>query len=89
MRLMRKLILLFMACPCCGFLTLDAVSPGSFSICPVCFWEDDQVQFDEPDYSGGANKVSLNQAKKKFKEYGASSEEFIKEVRAPYQNEVP
>ena len=77
------------ACPCCGFITLDEVPPGSFSICPVCFWEDDFVQFDEPDYKGGANKVSLNQAKNNFKEYGASSEEFMKEVRVPYQNEVP
>ena len=33
------------ACPCCGFLTLDEAPPGTFAICPVCFWEDDDVQF--------------------------------------------
>lgn len=31
--------------------------PGSYEICPVCFWEDDRVQFRWPAMSGGANKV--------------------------------
>ncbi|MFI5753623.1 CPCC family cysteine-rich protein [Streptomyces sp. NPDC051569] len=26
-------------CPCCGHRVLDAM-PGSYEICPVCFWED-------------------------------------------------
>ena len=30
-------------CPCCGYLTLDS-PPGGFSLCAVCFWEDDSVQ---------------------------------------------
>ncbi len=33
------------ACPCCGYLTLTEKPPGTFAICPVCFWEDDEVQF--------------------------------------------
>lgn len=43
-------------CPCCGNLTFDAddVFPGSFEICPVCYWEDDDVQFLDPEYRGGA-----------------------------------
>ncbi|WP_374940084.1 CPCC family cysteine-rich protein [Streptomyces finlayi] len=45
-------------CPCCGNRVLDAM-PGSYEICPVCFWEDDGVQFRWPTMAGGANKVSL------------------------------
>ncbi|WP_372448711.1 CPCC family cysteine-rich protein [Streptomyces musisoli] len=31
-------------CPCCGHRVLGRM-PGSYEICPVCFWEDDGVQF--------------------------------------------
>jgi hypothetical protein len=41
------------------------------------------VQFNDPDYVGGANKVSLNQARKNFLEFGASELEWKKYVRAP------
>ena len=54
-------------CPCCGHLTYDEPTTGNFEICPVCFWEDDNVQMKEPDYEGCANEVSLNQAKKTLK----------------------
>jgi hypothetical protein len=30
--------------------------PGSYEICPVCFWDDDLVQLRWPTYAGGANK---------------------------------
>lgn len=52
-------------CPCCGkhhFTYQDF-----FEICPVCGWEDDPIQRMEPDYEGGANRVSLNQAREAFK----------------------
>lgn len=58
------------ACPCCGNKTLDEQPPGSYKICPVCFWEDDPLQFKDPDYEGGANGVSLRQAQKNFLEFG-------------------
>lgn len=48
-------------CPCCGSSTLSAY--GEYEICPVCNWEDDPVQSEDPDYSGGANILSLKQAK--------------------------
>lgn len=45
-------------CPCCGFIVfIDA--PGSYEICPVCEWEDDEVQLRFPGYPGGANHHSL------------------------------
>jgi len=48
-------------CPCCGFETLEEAPPGTFDICEVCGWEDDNVQFHDPDYRGGANAESLRQ----------------------------
>jgi Cysteine-rich CPCC len=48
-------------CPCCGFLTLEQ-EYGSYSICPVCGWEDDPVQLANPSSGGGANKQSLAEA---------------------------
>ncbi len=50
-------------CPCCGRLVFDE-PPGSYSICPVCFWEDDGVQLRWPDWAGGANKPSLIDAQR-------------------------
>lgn len=47
------------ACPCCSFLTLTELPPGTFEICPVCYWEDDNVQFADPEYVGGANRINL------------------------------
>jgi hypothetical protein len=53
-------------CPCCGFRTMLDLERGSFDICPVCGWEDDRLQYADPDYRGGANEMSLNQARAKF-----------------------
>ena len=30
----------FNPCPCCGSRTLEKLAPGTYQICPVCFWED-------------------------------------------------
>ena len=46
-------------CPCCGQLTLT--EERMFEICSVCGWEDDNVQYANPDFAGGANHLSLNQ----------------------------
>jgi hypothetical protein len=32
-----------------------------FEICPLCDWQDDNVQNADPDYAGGANEMSLNE----------------------------
>jgi len=77
------------ACPCCGFLTYDIKPDGDYDICPVCFWEDDPVQKENPDFEGGANHVSLNQAKINFKLYGACEEKMISYVREPFEDEMP
>jgi len=45
-------------CPTCGFLVFDEPS-GSFNICPICGWEDDDVQLQHPSLAIGANRHSL------------------------------
>lgn len=39
-----------------------------FDICDTCGWQDDGVQNANPNYKGGANKMSLNEAKKAYNE---------------------
>ncbi|NVJ61063.1 MAG: hypothetical protein HWE27_11780 [Gammaproteobacteria bacterium] len=53
-------------CPCCGYKTLDLEPPGTFVICELCDWEDDSVQFSDPDYEGGANGYSLRQSQHRY-----------------------
>ena len=77
------------ACPCCASLTFDELPYGSFDICAVCFWEDDNVQYEDPDYMGGANGISLNMAKQNFQLFGAIKKEFIPYTRKPLEKEMP
>jgi len=76
------------ACPCCGYLTFDEEPPGSFEICPVCGWEDDEVQFCDSTYESGANSVSLDQARKNYAAVGAIDKESLKSVRKPLPEEI-
>ena len=70
-------------CPCCGYLTMDE-PPGYYSICPVCFWEDDALQLEfATTLAGGANAVSLAEAQRNFAGFGASEERVRAHVRAP------
>ncbi|WP_353622596.1 CPCC family cysteine-rich protein [Citrobacter sp. Cb041] len=54
------------SCPCCG--QYEFPEEGSYEICPVCTWEDDPIQTEEPDYKGGANVMSLNEAREAFRQ---------------------
>ena len=74
-------------CPCCGFLTLREKPPGTFTVCPVCFWEDDATQFNDPDHTGGANRSSLRHARENYSVFGASDPEFLPNVRQPFPEE--
>lgn len=38
-----------------------------YYICPVCGWENDLVQNENHDYAGGANQLSVNQAREAFR----------------------
>ncbi|MGM9858723.1 MAG: CPCC family cysteine-rich protein [Bacilli bacterium] len=74
-------------CPCCGYYTFIEIERGNYDICPVCFWEDDIVQEKNPNYDGGANRVSLVTARSNFKKYGACEKEMVKYCRPPKENE--
>lgn len=76
-------------CPCCAYLTLTEPPPGTFALCPVCYWEDDDVQFRDPSYRGGANTVSLQEAQENFRQFGASDPAHRTQVRAPREEELP
>lgn len=45
-------------CPVCG-----KTHVAEYDICDVCGWENDPVQLFEPSLPGGANEMSLQQAK--------------------------
>ena len=72
-------------CPCCGHYTLTEA--GAYEICPVCFWEDDPVQEEDPDYEGGANELSLNECRENYRLYGACEQRFAGRVRKPLPEE--
>ena len=74
-------------CPCCGHKTFDQEVNGHYDICPVCFWEDDPIQFEDPTYEGGANQVSLRQGQLNFIEFGACEVEMKINVRLPNKDE--
>jgi hypothetical protein len=76
-------------CPCCGYLTLDHEANGSYDLCPVCFWEDDFQQLEDPTYRGGANVPSLEEARRNFLVFGAMEERFRGNVRPPFPDEDP
>ncbi|WFD09784.1 CPCC family cysteine-rich protein [Tepidibacter hydrothermalis] len=66
-------------CPCCGYKTLEDNS--IYDICEICYWEDDPIQFINPDYIGGANTTSLRQAQKNFIHIGACDKDCLDVVR--------
>jgi len=55
----------------------------------VCYWEDDNVQFADMNYRGGANDESLAEARDNFKKFGVYSLQYLKNVRPPKPNEIP
>ena len=46
-------------CPVCSRYVFER--EDDFDVCEICEWENDGVQLDDPDYPGGANRLSLNQ----------------------------
>ncbi len=73
-------------CACCQHFTLDS-EQGHFDICPVCYWQDDEIQLSKPDYQGGANTISLNRARLNYKKIGAIQDCYLSHVRAPTEEE--
>ncbi|NVN52927.1 hypothetical protein HLY00_2218 [Mycolicibacterium hippocampi] len=74
-------------CVCCGHLTIPE-QPGSYFICPICFWEDDVSQLRWPTMSGGANDVSLIEGQANFREFGSCKLRMTAHVRPPTDVEM-
>lgn len=53
-------------CPVCGQYVFE--HRNCMDICDVCDWCDDAVQENDPDYRGGANRMSLNEARAAYRE---------------------
>lgn len=53
-------------CPVCGKFRFPGYS--SSEECPICGWMDDSVQEEYPDWGGCQNDMSLNEARKAYKE---------------------
>ncbi len=73
----------FYPCPCCGYLTLEKPPPGTYQICPVCFWEDTN-NFEE----WGTNYCTLRQAQQNFNRWGVCEKEWGYLVRNPTESEA-
>ena len=73
-------------CPCCGYLVFGE-KPGSYDCCPICYWDDDVVSLALPTVAIGPNSVSLIEAQRNFREFGASERRFVGSVRQPYRDE--
>jgi cysteine-rich CPCC protein len=73
-------------CPCCGYLVFDE-EPGSLAICPICFWEDDQIQLRRL-LRTGANQVSLIEAQRNYARFGACERRLMAHVRPPRPDDL-
>ena len=77
-------------CPCCGYLTMKYINANDgfcIDICPVCFWQFDNLSNSSPNISIGPNSVSLNQARENYKKMGAIEERLLHCVRPPTKEE--
>ena len=74
-------------CLCCACWTLSEEPPGTFTLCPVCGWEDDAFQGKHPDFANGTNAVSLNTARRNFRLLGVSDPERLARTRPPTAEE--
>lgn len=74
-------------CPCCGYRTLSPGPPGSYEVCPVCFWLDDLVGFHYPDSESDYNYVSLRTARENFRACGACTPDAVDRTRSPAGDE--
>ena len=60
-------------CPVCGKHSFEEI--GGYEICQICGWEDDPLQRREPDLRGGANSMSLNEAREAYRMGGKDEKE--------------
>ncbi len=74
-------------CPCCGYKVFEEL-PGSYEICPICFWEDDLIDLEMLYKSMGPNRVSLYEAQKNYELIGASEPRLISYTRKANRHDM-
>ena len=62
-------------CLCCGYQTLYEKPPGTYFVCPICFWTD--VDLDS------WTRFELRKAQLNYVHQGASNKEWLAQVRPP------
>jgi len=72
-----------MKCPVCGYLTIE----DKWDICSVCFWEYEGDN--EAEKSGANHGLTIAEARENFALLGACEPSMIKNVRPPFESEVP
>ncbi len=73
-------------CPCCGYIVFDE-PPGSYDICPICFWEDDISQLRFPTTTG-ANHPNLIEAQENYAREGVCESRLQDHVRVAVNTDV-
>ena len=73
-------------CPCCGYLVFDQ-APGSFDICPICYWEDEAMQLRYPNEIG-ANRLTLIESQTNFESLGYGDLRNKNLVRKPSKEDI-
>ena len=75
-------------CPCCSSMTLT--KPDAMELCPVCWWEDDGQDSDNPSevHATVNGQLSLAEARQNFAAFGAAHPRFQTYVRKPLPNEI-
>lgn len=73
-------------CPCCGYLVFST-PPGGYELCPVCDWEDDDVQLAFPMMPGGANSDSLYEHQQTFLKVSTPEFRATTSMRPPQHGE--
>ena len=53
------------SCPCCGYLVYEENPSGSYEVCPVCYWEYDDIQ-NENEYTYIPNEDKTIQGNIKY-----------------------
>ena len=74
-------------CPICG--NYEFAKENDFDICDICGWENDGIQATDHDYDGGANWLSVNQARDNYLRYGIiMTEKDIEEQESFYKAHI-
>lgn len=78
-------------CPCCGYFTIVHDYEIIVEICDVCGWQYDIAGQENPNKATGPNKVSLNEAKRNYKQHKVSDIRFLANnwTREPLADELP